>query len=113
MSIRQERVAKEIQRSLGTILDRFAKRAMDGVMVTVMDVQVSADLGVAKVYLGFLNAKNKKEALELLDFHNTEIRREFAHGPGGKMKKVPELRFFLDDTVDRIERIDKLLKNIK
>ena len=113
MSIRQERVAKEIQRSLGRILDRMSSRILSGVMVTVMDVEVSADLGVAKVYLGFLNSKNKQESLETVEFHTAEIRREFAASEGRTMKKVPEFRFYLDDTIDKIEKIEKLLKNIK
>ncbi|MBR9859243.1 30S ribosome-binding factor RbfA [bacterium] len=113
MSIRQERVAREIQRGLARVMDQMAPRLLDDVMVTVIDVDVTADLGVAKVYLGFLNTSDKQKCLEILDFHNKEIRKNFASGPGKSMKKVPEFRFFLDDTIDNIERIDKLLRNLK
>jgi ribosome-binding factor A len=113
MSIRQEKVARETQRSLGAIMDQFASRVLEGVLITVINVEVSADLGVAKVYLGFLNANDKQTCLETVNFHNAEIRKAFASGSGGKMKKVPELRFYLDDSLDKIERIENLLKKIK
>ena len=113
MSIRQEKVAKEVQRDLAIVLNQFAPRILAGQLITLVDVEMSPDLGVAKVYLGFMNSKDKQASLETVELHNKEIRRSFAQGAGKGMRKVPELRFYLDTSMDHAEKISNLLKNLK
>lgn len=113
MSIRQERVAREIQKDLSVILNQFAPRILPGQLITLVDVEVTADLGIAKVYLGFLNSPDKEKSLETVESYGREIRRAFAAGAGKSMKKIPELWFYIDKTMDHAERINKLLDNLK
>lgn len=113
MSIRQEKVAKEIQRELASILNQFASRLLPGQLITLVDVEVTADFSYADCYLGFMNSKDKEKSLETVDQHAKEIRRAFASGIGKQMRKVPEFRFFLDRTMDHAENIDRILKNLK
>ena len=113
MSIRQQKVAREIQRDLSVILNQFACRVMGNQLITLIDVEVTADLGLAKVYVGFMNSDDKEKSVETVNAYAKEIRRNFASGAGKHMRKVPEFRFYLDRTMDHAERIEKLLKNLK
>ena len=113
MSIRQERVAKEIQKDLAVILNQFAPRILPNQLITLVDVQVTADMGLAKVYLGFMNSPDKEKSLETVEMHAKEIRRAFASGAGKKMRKTPEFNFYLDRTMDHAEKINKLLDDLK
>ena len=113
MSIRQKKVAREIQRDLAVILNQMAPKILGKEIITLIDVEVSPDLSIAKCYIGFMNSDDKKLSLDTVEFHAKEIRKIFASGPGRSMKKVPEFRFYLDTSMDHAERIDKLLKNLK
>lgn len=77
--------------------------------VSVNEVEVSSDLGVAKVYVSFLGTKNKNENLKHLVAASGYIRSSLAKVL--KMKKTPELRFFLDDSFDKYEHLNELLKH--
>jgi len=105
-------VSREIQKDLAPILQQFASRLLENELLTVIDVDVTPDLSVAKIYLSFMNSKDKEKSLEIIEFHNKEIRRTVAAGGAKRMKKVPELRFYLDKTMDHAERINKLLDNL-
>ena len=113
MSIRRQKVAKEIQRDLAVVLNRIAPRILPGELITLVDVEVSPDLGIARIFLGFMNSKDKNRSLETVEMHQKEIRKTFASGAGKGMRKIPEFRFILDTSMDHAERIDKLLKNLK
>ncbi len=113
MSIRRQKVAKEIQRDLAVVLNKIAPRILPNELITLVDVEVSPDLGLAKIYLGFMNSKDKEKSLATVELHNKEIRRSFASGAGKGMRKVPEFRFYIDTSMDHAERIDKLLNNLK
>jgi ribosome-binding factor A len=113
MSIRQEKVAKEVQRDLAVVLNQIAPQILKGQLITLVDVEMSPDLGVAKVYLGFLNSEDKQLSLETVELHAKEIRRTFASGAGKAMRKAPEFRYYLDNTMDNAERINQLLNNLK
>lgn len=113
MNIRQKKVAKEIQRDLAVVLNQFAPRILGKEIITLIDVEVSPDMSIAKCYVSFMNSKDKQLSLETLEFHAKEIRKTFASGAGKQMRKVPEFRFYLDTTMDHAERIDNLLKNLK
>ena len=113
MSIRQKKVAREIQRDLAVVLNQFAPKILGKELITLIDVEVTADMSLARVYLGFLNSEDKAKSLEIVEMHAKEIRKTFASGAGKQMRKVPEFRFYLDTTMDNAERIEQLLKNLK
>jgi len=113
MSIRQDKIARAIQRDLAPVLSRLAPKYLPGELATIVDVSATADLGLAKIYVSFLNSPDKEKSLEVLRFHQKEIRHQLALVIGKRIRKIPELNFYLDNTLDHAERINKLLKNLK
>jgi len=100
--LRQE-LAKHFQRQLPDYLDG---------MVTVTAVRVSADLSIAKVYVSIYNGKTDPAILiKRLNANQTELRTMMAREI--RLRKMPELRFYLDDTLDTAERIERLLQEVR
>ena len=112
MSIRTEKISRAVQRDLAPILSRVCRRLLPGELVTIVEVQATADLGLAKVYISILNSKDKEKSLYIIEFHNKEIRQELAQVIGKRVRKIPELNFYLDTTMDHAERINSLLDNL-
>lgn len=112
-SVRQEKFASLLRRDVASILQEMTHSHFEGNMVMVNDVSVSPDLGHARIYLGFLNAKDKNDALSLVTFYAKEIRHQLAKRIRNQVRKVPELMFFPDETLDQALYIEKLLNKIK
>jgi ribosome-binding factor A len=112
MSIRTEKISRAVQRDLAPLLSRFCQRILPGKLVTVVEVKATADLGLAKIYVSVLNSKDKQKSLDTIGFHNKEIRQELAQVIGKRIRKIPELNFYLDETMDHAERINSLLDNL-
>jgi ribosome-binding factor A len=110
MSIRTERVAAQIKRDLGSILQKYQR----GSMLTVTTVRISDDLMVAKVYLSIFAPGNDTDAIfdHILE-HATSIRTELATLVRHQLRRVPELQFFLDDTAEYVNKIENLFQKIK
>lgn len=108
-STRQKKVSRVIQRELGTYFQRNASTFAKGGMITVTGVRVSPDLGVAKVYLSIFAVPDKQVVLEAVKERTWEVRKYLAH-ERSELRVAPELIFYLDDSLDHIERIDQLLK---
>ncbi|MDZ7777571.1 MAG: 30S ribosome-binding factor RbfA [Bacteroidales bacterium] len=105
---RQEKISKLIQKDLGLSCSRRAwKWAIP--MITVTKVNVTSDLSLARVYVSLFATDDKKETLALIKSHGKEIRFELGKRVKNQLRKVPDLQFFLDDSLDHIERIDELL----
>lgn len=108
-STRQKKINRVIQRELGTYFQRNAGLYAKGGMITVTQVRVSADLGVAKVFLSIFAVPDKMVVLNLIKERAWEVRKYLAN-ERNELRVVPELVFYLDDSLDHIERIDQLLK---
>ena len=107
---RLTKVARQIQKDLGEIFQRQSQSLFQGRMITVTTVRVSPDLSVAKVYLSIFPTEKKEEVFELIKQSTKTIRHELAQRIRNQMRIVPELAFFIDDSLDYIENIDRLLK---
>ncbi|MFC0317265.1 MULTISPECIES: 30S ribosome-binding factor RbfA [Olivibacter] len=111
-SKRQQRFASVIQQDLADIFQREGMVWAPDTLVTVTRVRVTPDLAIARIYLSFLNAKNVQEAIANIKSHAGEIRYKL----GGRIKNqariVPQLEFFVDDTNEYVERMDKLFEKI-
>jgi ribosome-binding factor A len=100
-----------IRDALGVQFQRSQPEYLDG-MITVVSVKMSPDIRIAKVYVSIFRSKTPREILiKRLNTHMPEIRKQLAGSVD--MKYVPELRFYLDDTLDAAEHIDKLLKEVR
>ena len=108
---RQNKVNRQIQKDLGEIFQRQSQSLLQGKMITVTTVRVSPDLGIAKVYLSIFPSTNKDDVFALVKQNTKAIRHELAQRIKNQMRIVPELQFFIDDSLDYIENIDRLLND--
>ena len=112
-SIRQEKFARLLQRDLSNIIQQRTHSYFEGKMLMVNDVEVSPDLGYAKIYLGFINQTEKDYLLRLVQFYSKEIRHELAQKIRNEVRKIPELTFFIDNTLDDALKMEKILEKLK
>ena len=109
-SKRQEKVSKLIQRDLADIFQKEAQ-LFKGALITVTKVRISPDLSYAKVYLSiFIPGDESKPILESIQSQASNFRYILGKKIKNQVKKIPELAFFLDDSLDYIDNIDDLLK---
>lgn len=108
-STRQLKVSRLLQKDLGEIFQRESRNLFRGAMITVTKVNVTPDLALAKVYLSLFAVENKDDLLEQIRSHTREIRYKLGQRIGKQVRVVPELNFFLDDSLDYIENIERLL----
>ncbi len=112
MGLRQEKFSKQIQRDLGEIFQLHRQEWLGGEFITISGVQCSPDLGYVKVYVSLYNAAQKQAVMENLEMYGREIRMELAKRLKNQVKKIPELNFFEDDTLDYMNKMDQLFKEI-
>ena len=110
-SKRQQKISKLIQHDLGEIFLQEIPHLTPGVMVTVTQVHVTPDLALAKVYLSLFPTKDKEQRLEKINVAAREVRGLLGKRVRHQIRAIPELRFYLDDSLDYIEKIDQLLKD--
>ena len=106
---RQNRIARLLQKELASIF-QSQTRAMHGVLVSVTRVKVSPDLSICTAYLSIFPSDKAEELLTNINKNEKTIRYDLGQCVHNKLRIIPELRFFIDDSLDYIERIDELLK---
>ena len=106
---RQNKIARLLQKELSLIFQEQT-RAMHGVMVSVTRTKISPDLSICTAYLSIFPSERGEELLQNINRNEKQIRYELGTRIRHQMRLVPELRFFIDDSLDYIERIDELLK---
>ena len=104
---RQNKIARMLQKELSIIFQQQT-RMMRGVMVTVTRTKISPDLSICTAYLSVFPSEKAKEIMENINANEKTIRYELGTRIRHQMRIVPELRFFLDDSLDYIDRIDQL-----
>jgi len=106
---RQNKIARLFQKELSLIF-QGQTRQMHGVMVSVTRAKVSPDLSVCTAYLSIFPSEKGEEIINNVNANMKTIRFELGKRVGKQVRIIPELRFFIDDSLDYIERIDELLK---
>ena len=94
--------------------DIFLKKGNElahGKLVSITKVRVSPDLSFAKIYLSIFPAANQEEILKTIEEHSSKIRFELGHKIRTQLRIVPDIAFHIDDSLDYIDKIDKLLKS--
>lgn len=109
-SNRQEKINRLIQKELSEIFLLETKK-MQGVFISVTRVRVSPDLGVAHAYLSFFPSERSEELITNINENVKSLRYDLGKRLGKQLRVIPELNFHLDDSLDYIENIDRLLKN--
>lgn len=106
---RQNRIARLLQKELATIF-QGQTRMMNGVLVSVTRVRVSPDLSICTAYLSIFPSEKSEELIENINTNEKQIRFELGRRVRNQLRIIPELRFYLDDSLDYIDHIDELLK---
>ena len=107
---RQKKIAGVLQKDLVDVLQNAAQEGMKGVIISVTKVNVTADLSVAKVYLSIFPSDKRDELIKGIKTNTVLIRHELAQRTRNQLRRMPELTFYLDDSLDYIEDIDASLR---
>lgn len=111
-SQRQLKVSRLLQKDLSEIFQRDLPHLFTGAFVTVTGVKISPDLSVANVYLSFMLAKNPLQLMDIINENHKAIRSALATRVRHQLRLVPELRYFLDETPDEAQRMERLLSSL-
>jgi ribosome-binding factor A len=111
-SKRQQKFAGVIQQDLATIFQREGNNYLPNTMVTITKVRVTPDLAIARIFLSFFNSTNDQLALQTIKQHASEIRYKLGARIKDQVRIIPQLEFFVDDTSEYVERMDKLFDKI-
>jgi ribosome-binding factor A len=111
---RQKQVAELVKRNISLVLQQEGTYIYGAEpLVTVTGVKISPDLNQAKIYLSVFNTENKQAVILELDEHLTPLRQSLAHRIRKHMRRIPEIGFFLDDTLDEMYRLNELFNRLR
>jgi ribosome-binding factor A len=108
--VRQSKVAKLLQKELGEIFRSESRNLFSGMFISVTVVRASPDLSFAKVYLSFMAVKDIAAGLEEVKSKGKEIRKRLALATKSQLRVIPEMNFYIDDSLDYADKIDAILK---
>ena len=106
---RQNKIARLIQKELSEIF-LLQTKSMPGVLVSVSIVRISPDMSYARVYLSVFPSERSEEIVKNINANMKSIRFELGNRVRHQLRIIPELKFFVDDSLDYSEKIDELLK---
>ena len=110
-STRQKKVARLIQKEVAEIFLRKGNEYAPGKMVSITKVRISPDLSFAKIYMSIYPSDKNDEILHSVQDHTAKIRFDLGHKIRSQLRIVPDIVFYIDDSLDYIDNIDKLLKS--
>jgi ribosome-binding factor A len=111
-SKRQQKFAGVIQEDLAAIFQREGMNYLPNTMVTITKVRVTPDLAIARVFLSFFNTGDTALALHTIKSHASEIRYKLGGRIKDQVRIIPQLEFFIDDTSEYVDRMDKIFDKI-
>ena len=109
---RQKQIGGLIQEEMNTIFQRLGLNMLDGGMVSISSVKITPDLLEARIYLSFFQVKDAKAALKKIEEKSWEIKKELATHVRHQLRSIPQLKFFQDDTLDHVFKMEELFKKI-
>ena len=109
---RQQKFSRLIQKELGAIFQQDVKSIFGGAFITVSGVNMSPDLGIATVYLSLTLSKKPQLVLDAIKDQSRQIRQQLGTKIRNQVRIVPQLRFFLDETLLEAEKMDQLLNSL-
>lgn len=110
---RQKQVGGLIQQEVNEIFRKLNLGMIDGGMVSISSVKVTPDLLEARIYLSFFQVKDVAATLKKIEDRGWEIKKELAARVKQQLRRIPELKFFRDDTLDQVFKMEELFKQIK
>lgn len=112
-SKRQKQVAGLINEELNDIFRRMGLNMIDGGMVSISNVKITPDLFEGRVYLSMFQVKDTQAVLHTFEEKYKEIRNELGKRVRHQLRSIPELKFYIDDTLDYVFKMEELLDKIK
>jgi ribosome-binding factor A len=110
---RQKQIAGLINEDLAGIFQRLGLNIIDGAMVSISSVKITPDLLEARVYLSIFNAKDNRLVLKKIEERAWEIKKELVGKVKHQLRRIPEIKYFLDDTLDHVFKMEELFRKIK
>lgn len=109
---RQQKFSRLIQKELSDIFQRDKRGILENAFITIADVRVSPDLGVAKAYLSMMLVKDKQDVLHKINKRKSEIRKELGNRIAKQVRIIPELIFYLDEVEENAQKMDQIINNL-
>ena len=111
-SRRQKQISQLIQDEMGAFLQREGANYYGNKFVTVTEVNITPDLAACKIYVSVFNDKEADKVVEKLNLHIRDIRRRFGNLMRKSLRIIPEIQFYLDDTLDNVFKLEELFKKL-
>ena len=109
---RQKQIGGLVQVEMNEIFQRLGLNMIGGGMVSISSVKITPDLLEARVYLSFFQVKDAKAALKKIEERSREIKKELASRVRHQLRNIPEIKYFRDDTLDHVFKMEELFKKI-
>ena len=109
---RQKQIGGLLQEELSTLFQRLGLSMIDGGMVSISSVKLTPDLLEARVYLSLFQVKDADSTLKKIEERSWEIKRELTARVAKQLRRMPELKFYIDDTLDHVFKMEELFKKI-
>jgi ribosome-binding factor A len=109
---RQKQVAGLIQEEMNRIFQRLGLNMIDGGMVSISSVKITPDLLEARIYLSFFQVKDPASALKRVEEKSWETKKELTARIGKQLRRMPEIKYFKDDTLDHVFKMEEIFKEI-
>jgi len=109
---RQKQIAGLLNEELSGIFQRLGLNMMEGGMVSISSVKITPDLLEARVYLSFFQVADAQEALKKIQEKAGEIKRELGNRVRQQLRRIPDVKYFRDDTLDQVFRMEEIFKKI-
>ncbi|MFN7278900.1 MAG: ribosome-binding factor A, partial [bacterium] len=110
---RQKQVAGVIMEEMNDIFQRLGLNMIDGGMVSISSVKVTPDLLEARIYLSLFKIPDPDKAFHQIEVRNFEVKRELALRVKHQLRRIPELRYFRDETLDHVFRMEEVFRQIQ
>ena len=109
---RQQKINTVLQQEVATLLQQAVREgSVKNLLLSVTKVRVTSDLSIAKIYLSVFPVKDANTYVKTLQENNYQLRHDLAQRMKNQLRRIPELHFYLDDSLDYIEQIDKELNS--
>ncbi len=112
-SKRQQKYAKLILKDLGEIFHKSGQKYYGNAFVTLTEVKMSPDLNLAKVYVSAMMVEDKTQLIKTLNENKSELRKLLGSKIGKQVRAIPDILFFLDNTLDQAAKIEKLFNGLE
>lgn len=110
---RQKQIAGVIHEEMTVIFQKLGLSMIDGGLVSISSVKVTPDLLEARIYLSVFQAKDNSAVLKKVEEKAFEIKRDLAAKMKHQLRRIPEIRYYLDDTLDHVFKMEELFKKIE